>query len=84
VQFRHAGLTPGHGPASRIGSGGLAKEQDAGRSAVRADELERGVVADRQVVAIALTRSSRASGSPGYVTIPGRTGTLTSMISMCL
>jgi hypothetical protein len=31
--------------------------------------------------AIELTRSSRTSGSPGYVTIPGRTGTLTSMIS---
>ena len=30
--------------------------------------------------AIEHTRSSRTSGSPGYVIIPGRTGTLTSMI----
>ena len=31
-----------------------------------------------------LTRSSRTFGSPGYVIIPGRTGTLTSMICMRL
>jgi hypothetical protein len=32
--------------------------------------------------AIEATRSSRTSGSPGYVTIPVRMGTLMSMISI--